>query len=52
MYSFGIVAARDLVHELEALALAQRLELDDHVRILAMPAGLADEACLDLATCA
>src|SRR5450759_690149 len=36
-----------LVHKLEALALAQRLELDDHMRILPAPARLADKACLD-----
>ena len=41
-------AADDLVDELVARALLWRLELDDRVAVLALAAGLADEAAVAL----
>ena len=48
MYSRGIDAADDLVDELVAGALLERLEPDDRVAVLALAAGLADEAAVAL----
>jgi hypothetical protein len=48
MYSRGIVPADDLVDELVAGALLGGLELDDRVAVLALAAGLADEAAVAL----
>ena len=48
MYSRGIGAAHDLVDELVAGALLGGLELDDRVAVLALAAGLADEAAVAL----
>ena len=52
MYSRGIDAADDLVDELVALALLERLEADPDVAVLAAAAGLAHELAFLLdATC-
>ena len=42
------LAADDLVDELVAVPRRGRLEIDDHVPVLAAATGLADEAALDL----